>query len=60
MGPLGAAEAWIKSNKVAERPNWLSAEEASTHNKIMSQKGYQGPLNWFVVQRIISSIGSSC
>ncbi|MCJ1403524.1 hypothetical protein MMC11_006747 [Xylographa trunciseda] len=47
MGPVGAAEAWIRSNRTSARPTWLSAEEVTTHNEVMSKKGYTGPLNWY-------------
>lgn len=47
LGPVGAAEAWISSNKISSRPAWLTAEEVTTHNRVMSKKGYRGPLNWY-------------
>ena len=47
LGPVGAADAWINSNRISERPAWLTAEEASTHNEVLSKKGYTGPLNWY-------------
>ena len=48
MGPIGAAEAWITSDKNTPVPSWLSEEEVSTHNRAMGQKGYRGPTNWYV------------
>lgn len=52
LGPVGAAEAWISSNKISSRPAWLTAEEVTTHNRVMSKKGYRGPLNWYDVSHL--------
>ena len=46
MCPYGAAEAWISSGKQTERPTWLSAAEVDTHNKIIGDKGFTGPMSW--------------
>lgn len=47
LGPVGAAEAWLRSNKTSSRPTWLTSEEVITHNAVMSKKGHRGPLNWY-------------
>jgi soluble epoxide hydrolase / lipid-phosphate phosphatase len=47
MAPIGAAEAWITENKITDPPAWLTADEIATHKKILGQKGYTGPLNWY-------------
>ena len=47
LGPVGAAEAWISSNTSAPRPAWLTAEEATKHEEVITKKGYTGPLNWY-------------
>lgn len=47
LGPVGAAESWIRSNKTSSRPTWLTSEEVITHNEVLSKKGYRGPLNWY-------------
>ena len=59
FGPVGAAEAWISSNKITPPPAWLTAEEIATHTKILAQKGYVGPLNWYVTFRVVVLIISS-
>jgi soluble epoxide hydrolase/lipid-phosphate phosphatase len=47
LAPIGAAEAWISSNKNAPPPSWLTADEVATHKRILAQKGYTAPLNWY-------------
>lgn len=49
LGHVGAAEAWISSNRTCSRPAWLTAEEFTTHNEVLSKKGHRGPLNWYDV-----------
>lgn len=46
LAPIGAAEAWIASNKITPRPSWLTEGEVAMHKKIIAQKGYSAPLNW--------------
>jgi soluble epoxide hydrolase/lipid-phosphate phosphatase len=49
LAPIGAAEKWISGDewKTAPRPSWLSEEEEKMHAKILAQKGYVGPTNWY-------------
>jgi soluble epoxide hydrolase / lipid-phosphate phosphatase len=47
FAPIGAAEAWITENKITDPAAWLTADEVATHKKILGQKGYTGPLNWY-------------
>ncbi|KAL5385098.1 hypothetical protein DPSP01_004908 [Paraphaeosphaeria sporulosa] len=47
--PYGAAEAWISSGKVSEPPSWFSEAEVAAHNKIIGDKGFSGPFNWYKV-----------
>ena len=60
MGPIGATEVWIRSNKIGSRPAWLASEEVVTHNKIMNKKGYRGPLNWYDVSPHRATTGLIC
>jgi len=50
MGEVGAAKAWIESNRIDPLPAWLSKSEAAVHNDIFAKGGYVGPLNWYKVK----------
>ncbi|KAF2108450.1 epoxide hydrolase [Lophiotrema nucula] len=44
---VGALKAWVEAGKTAKFPSWLSKEEYDTHNQILLDGGYTGPLNWY-------------
>ncbi|KAF2462797.1 alpha/beta-hydrolase [Lindgomyces ingoldianus] len=45
--PYGKARAWVTSDRKVGRPSWLSKPEVDTHNAILRNGGYVGPLNWY-------------
>ena len=45
--PIGKLKAWLNADKKTDKPNYISQKEWDTHNKIMLDGGYTGPLNWY-------------
>jgi soluble epoxide hydrolase/lipid-phosphate phosphatase len=46
VAPVGALEAWLKSDKLVETGKWVTAEDKAMHDQIM-QRNYNPGLNWY-------------
>lgn len=47
--PAGKLEAWLRSDRKAPFPDFLTATEKQLRDRIMALGGYRGPTNWYKV-----------
>jgi hypothetical protein len=45
--PVGSLRNWVTAGKMAPLPTWLTAQERDEQSKIVLEKDYTGPLNWY-------------
>lgn len=45
--PAGKLEAWLRADRKAPFPSYMTAAENQIRNRIMALGGYLGPTNWY-------------
>ncbi len=45
--PAGKLEAWLRSDRKAPFPNFMTTPEKQIRDRIMALGGYRGPMNWY-------------
>jgi pimeloyl-ACP methyl ester carboxylesterase len=47
FAPLGEAQEYVREGRLGPLPSWFTLAEYTMHDRIISKKGYRGPLNWY-------------
>ncbi|KAK3299658.1 putative epoxide hydrolase [Chaetomium fimeti] len=47
FAPLGEAQRYVRRGRLDPLPSWYSLAEYTMRDRVISKKGYRGPLNWY-------------